>query len=194
MAVEFITRGRSGGYVHPGGGLRISRSFGTLVLETAVRAVGGCGSGAPGGASPDDSPSVAAVPEVIELSPSGGQSVVRIGDCLFRVSWRPGYHGQSAPHTTGWNSAARVALTLGPEHFPLRLRQWAPGDRIRTRGGTRKLKKLFAEHRIPREDRRRRPVLVDRSGRVIWVSGVAVAEWAWSESDEADLVIEIKNA
>jgi tRNA(Ile)-lysidine synthase len=83
---------------------------------------------------------------------------------------------------------------VGPEHFPLRLREWAPGDRIRTRGGTRKLKKLFAEHRISREDRRRRPVLVDRLGRVIWVSGVAVAEWAWSESDEADLVIEIKNA
>ena len=194
MAVEFITRGRSGGYVHPGGGLRISRSFGTLVFETAAHAVDGCGTGAPGGVSADDSPSGATVPEVIELSPSGGRSLVRIGDRSFRVSWRLGLRGQSSPHSTGWAPAARVALTVGPEHFPLRLREWAPGDRIRTRGGTRKLKKLFAEHRISCEDRRRRPVLVDRSGRVIWVSGVAVAEWAWSESDEADLVIEIKNA
>jgi len=62
------------------------------------------------------------------------------------------------------------------------------------RGGTRKLKKLFLEYRIPREDRMRSPVLVDRSGRVIWVSGVAVAEWARAEPAKADLVIEIENA
>lgn len=42
-------------------------------------------------------------------------------------------------------------------------------------GGTRKLKKLFNEQRIPAGERARVPVLVDSSDRVLWVAGVAVA-------------------
>ena len=179
MAVEFITRGRSGGWLHPAGGLRISRSFGALVLETAAQPVNGCGTGASEG---------------VDLTRAGGRSLARIGDRAFQVRWRPGVRGRRAHESAGWESCVRVALAVGPEHFPLRLREWVPGDRIRTHGGTRKLKKLFAEHRLSREDRGRRPVLVDRTGRVIWVSGVAVAEWARSEPREADLVIEIRDA
>ena len=194
MAVEFITRGRSGGSVQPGRGLRITRSFGTLVLQTVADAVNMRGAGAHGGVSPDHAASVVALPEVVELSQGSGRSVARIGDRAFQVSWGPGPCGRSAPDSIGRDSSARVALAVGPEQFPLRLREWTPGDSIHTRGGTRKLKKLFAEHRLSVEDRGRSPVLVDRSGRVIWVFGVAVAEWARSEPDEADLVIEIKNA
>jgi len=193
MAVEFITRGRSGGSVWPGNGLRITRSFDTLVLQTAAPAVDVRGPGAPGGVSPDHAP-FAALPEVVELSEGRGRSLARIGDREFHVRWGPGLRGWSAPESTGWDSLTHVALAVSPEQFPLRLREWAPGDRIRMHGGTKKLKKLFAEHRLSREDRRRCPVLADRSGRVIWVFGVAVAEWARSEPGEADLVIEIKNA
>ena len=193
MAVEFITRGRSGGSVQPGGGLRITRSFSTLVLQTAAHAVEMRGTGAPGGVSPDHFPSGVALPEVVELSQDRGRCLARIGDRAFQVRWGPGLRGRSAPDSIGWDASVRVALVVGPEQFPLRIREWAPGDRIRTRGGTRKLKKLFAEYRLSREDRSRSPVLVDRSGRVIWVIGVAVAEWARSEPEEADLVIEIKD-
>ncbi len=194
MAVEFITLGRSGGSVQPGGGLRITRSFDTLVLQIAAHAVDNRGTGAPGGVSPDHARFVVALPEVVELSECRGSSLARIGDRAFQVRWGPGLDGRSAPDSTGCDSLTRVALAVDPEQFPLRLREWAPGDRIRTHGGTKKLKKLFAEFRLSREDRRRCPVLADRSGRVIWVFGVAVAEWARSEPGEADLVIEIKNA
>lgn len=193
MAVEFITLGRSGGSVQAGGGLRITRSFDTLVLQTAAPAVDVRGPGAPGGGSPDHAP-FAVLPEVVELSECRGSCLARIGDRAFQVRWGPGPGGRSAPDSTAWDSLAGVALAVAPEQFPLRLREWAPGDRIRTHGGTKKLKKLFAEFRLSREDRRRCPVLADRSGRVIWVFGVAVAEWARSEPGEADLVIEIKNA
>ena len=194
MAVEFITRGRSGGRLHPGGGLQISRSFGTLVFETATPGEGTTGTGVTEGVCSNPAPPGVTLQAGVELSRGKGRSLARIGDRVFHVSWKSGTCGESAPEPTGWDLTGRVALAVGPEHFPLRLREWAPGDRIRTRGGTRKLKKLFLEHRISREDRMRRPVLVDRSGRVIWVSGLAVAEWARAEPVEADLLIEIENA
>jgi tRNA(Ile)-lysidine synthase len=194
MAVEFITRGRSGGHLHPGGGLRISRSFGTLVFETAKHGVDTTGAGDPGDVDSDLAPSRRTFQKGVELSHGKGKSLARIGDRAFQVRWKSGASGESVPESTGRDSSGRVALAVGPEHFPLRLREWVPGDRIRTRGGTRKLKKLFSEHRLSIEDRMRRPVLVDRSGRVIWVSGVAVADWARAEPMSADLVIEIENA
>jgi tRNA(Ile)-lysidine synthetase-like protein len=59
--------------------------------------------------------------------------------------------------------------------FPLELRGWAPGDRIRTAGGTRKVKKLLGERRVPRAARARVPVLADAQGTLLWLGGVALA-------------------
>jgi tRNA(Ile)-lysidine synthase len=51
------------------------------------------------------------------------------------------------------------------------VRGWEAGDRTRTAGGGRKLKKLFGELRIPREIRHGIPLLVDGRGEVIWIPG-----------------------
>ena len=48
-----------------------------------------------------------------------------------------------------------------------------PGDRILLSYGTKKLKKLLAEAKIPVKERARTPVLVDEGGLVLWVAGVA---------------------
>lgn len=57
--------------------------------------------------------------------------------------------------------------------FPLRLRPWRPGDRIRPLGlhGTQKLSDLFVNRKIPREERARIPILEDGVG-ILWVVGV----------------------
>ncbi|MBT8462333.1 MAG: tRNA lysidine(34) synthetase TilS, partial [Gemmatimonadetes bacterium] len=47
---------------------------------------------------------------------------------------------------------------------------------IRLAGGTRKLKKLFADRRIPLSERARLPVLADRLGNILWIEGLAIAE------------------
>ncbi|MSR35896.1 MAG: tRNA lysidine(34) synthetase TilS [Gemmatimonadetes bacterium] len=57
--------------------------------------------------------------------------------------------------------------------FPLRFRGRRPGDRIRLSYGSKKLKKLLGEARIPLSERERLPVLVDGEGQVLWVPGVA---------------------
>ena len=66
--------------------------------------------------------------------------------------------------------------------FPLELRGWAPGDRIRLAYGSKKLKKLFAERRVDRQTRASVPVLADAHGRILWVAGVARAEGVPAES------------
>ena len=58
----------------------------------------------------------------------------------------------------------------------------------------RKLKKLFGERSVPLGERSRIPVLVDCSGRVVWVPGLVTASWARPESTGADLVLEIADA
>jgi tRNA(Ile)-lysidine synthase len=70
--------------------------------------------------------------------------------------------------------------------WPLEVRSWLPGDRIRLRGGSRKLKRLFGDRRIPLSERGRIPVLSDAGGRVLWVWGMAKARLADPSSDERE--------
>jgi tRNA(Ile)-lysidine synthase len=76
----------------------------------------------------------------------------------------------------GSATRAALALELDPERR-ITVRSRRPGDRIRPLGCTyrRRLKELLIDHRIPREERSRLPLLcVD--GRIVWVPGVTVDE------------------
>ncbi|TYT74552.1 tRNA lysidine(34) synthetase TilS [Desulfobotulus mexicanus] len=57
--------------------------------------------------------------------------------------------------------------------FPLTIRAPLPGDRMHPwgRGGSRKLMRLFSEKKIPKELRRKRPVIAVKEG-IIWVPGL----------------------
>ena len=63
------------------------------------------------------------------------------------------------------------------ELFPLLVRGPSPGDRFRPQGmaGSKKLKDLFIDLKLPREARRR-AVLVFAAGRLLWVAGVRRCE------------------
>lgn len=60
---------------------------------------------------------------------------------------------------------------------PLRIRTWRPGDRFRPLGlrGSKKLQDLFVDAKIPREDRRRVPIVTDQKG-ILWVPGFRIDE------------------
>jgi tRNA(Ile)-lysidine synthase len=142
-AVEFTSCGSSGSAVPLGGGLELRIELGRLVLQ---------GRGVPTGGEP----------LVIPGSQAGRGDVV-VGGCRYRVGWGP------RPEDLTWSEAFDVADL----RFPLSVRGWTPGDRARMAYGTKKLKKLFLEARVPAAERRRRPVLVDCEGAVLWVPGVA---------------------
>lgn len=95
--------------------------------------------------------------------PGDGEGEAVVGGRPLRVAWTRGA------------GTGGVAFDPDALAFPLELREWRPGDRIRTAAGTKKLKKLFVEHRVPRPERQRVPVLVERNGVVVWVAGLARA-------------------
>lgn len=57
------------------------------------------------------------------------------------------------------------------------VRAWRDGDRIAPLGmdGSRKLQDLFVDARVPREERRRIPVVINGRGEVLWVAGQCVS-------------------
>lgn len=80
----------------------------------------------------------------------------------------------------------RVCLYVRPPvwaRFPL------PGDRLRPawRGGTRKLKDLFVEFRIPAWDRSTWPVILDGGG-IVWAPVLGVAEHAASPAEGSEAI------
>jgi tRNA(Ile)-lysidine synthase len=145
--VEFISEGRSGGRVMVGGGLQVWREFDRIVVAR-------------------EAPQAPA--DELLVHERAGSGSMRIGERALEVSWRPVSAGASLPE--------RIAVAVSPGHYPLMFRGWREGDRIRLAGGTRKLKKLFGDRRIPVSERAGLPVLADRLGNILWVEGLATAE------------------
>lgn len=150
--VEFIRRGVSGGGVDLAAGLRLTREYDRLRL------------GSPGGERPDR--------ELEIVAAGSGRGTAELGGRTYEVRWNVGRHADPGTSGSRWS----VDLAAGALVFPLRLRGPRPGDRIRTRAGTRKLKKVWSERRVPRSRREQVPVLATADGTVVWVVGHAVAE------------------
>jgi tRNA(Ile)-lysidine synthase len=60
--------------------------------------------------------------------------------------------------------------------FPWLVRYFQPGDRFRPSGmdSHQKIKEFFINHKVPREERRRVPIL-ESAGQIIWLSGHRIA-------------------
>jgi len=144
--LEFTRGGASGRSLELPGGLRIQREFDRFRIEEAR--------------DPGEN-------RFLTVSaPDKGSGTACIGGRPLFVRWG---RGPVDP------SAEGIALPLSGLRFPLRLRGWFPGDRILLSYGSKKLKKLLAEARVPAGERKTVPVLVDGEGSVLWVAGVAVS-------------------
>ncbi|MFQ5530945.1 MAG: tRNA lysidine(34) synthetase TilS, partial [Gemmatimonadota bacterium] len=123
-----------------------------------------------------------------ELSIPGvraGESILRLRSRAFRVRWGPGVGSV--------RRGTRVALSVPRDHYPLTVRGWQAGDRIRMPAGSRKVKRVFGEARIPAWARHSIPIVADRTGSVLWIAGLTrgVDE---DEAQDQKLVIEIEDA
>lgn len=148
-AVEFINDGSSGRRVDVGGGLKLGRDFDTFWM------------GDPAAWQSDPTP--------LRIPPdSSGRATVRIGGRDVRVEWT----GERPDRAAG----RRLPIPRSFRHVALLVRDREPGDRIRLSGGTRRLKEVFIDRRIPASWRARLPVVAEESGEVLWVPGVAVSD------------------
>ena len=148
LASEFACSGGSGRSIDLPGGAVLSRAFERLVIARAATRIAG--------RQPSDHARFVAVP-----APGEGAAEGRSGGAAFLARWS----------TRG--SVGGERLSIPALRFPILFRSWRPGDRIRLPAGTRKLKKVFGDARLPRPARARRPVVADSGGRILWVPGVA---------------------
>tara|TARA_B100000700_G_scaffold326378_1_gene437762 strand:- start:8834 stop:9205 length:372 start_codon:yes stop_codon:yes gene_type:complete len=103
---------------------------------------------------------------VVIKSASQGDSEVRLAGKSYRVLWAEEPSSDSEKEDEAFFELAGLS-------FPLEVRARAPGDRLHKSVGSRKVKKLMLERRIPIGQREMMPVIVDARGKVLWVPGVA---------------------
>lgn len=157
-AVEFISCSASGQRLDLPHQVVLTREFDRLVLGHARKR------------GPDETLLVPGP------GPGGGEFVV--GGRAMRARWSAG--GEPSGTWIEHFSPSRL-------HFPLRLRGWDPGDRIRFSYGSKKLKKVFGEHRVPVHRRHRWPVVADARDAVLWIPGLARSDLAVPGADEDDV-------
>lgn len=144
VAVDFAASGASGRAIDLGGALTLGLELDRAVLGRAL----------PAGEE-----------RVLRIEDAGpGSGAVVLAGAAIPVAW-----GGDAPE----HRLRTERFRLETLHFPLVVRSRRPGDRIRLSGGTKKVKKVLLESRIPPSERHRVPLVVDAEGRVLWVPGVA---------------------
>jgi tRNA(Ile)-lysidine synthase len=154
MALSFISSAPSGRVLQLPGGIRITTEFGTARIERAPAE------------APETEPD-----EPLRIA--GDED----GEGRFVIGGRPGIARWTCGPADGADEEGHtLRMAAQGVRLPLVLRGRAPGDRIRTRAGTRPLKKVLGEARVPLRARRALPVLADADGAVLWVPGVARAD------------------
>ncbi len=149
IALKFINTGISGRAIDLAGGVVLRREFDRLIIERGARR------------------EVARHDQGLQIhEPRSASGDVNLGGVSWRVSW-----GRGTPSHLASCVDANASFQLAELDFPLTVRGWRAGDRIRLPGGTRKLKRVFADRRIGRSQRGAYPLLVDRTG-VLWIVGL----------------------
>lgn len=162
--LEFCENAKSGAALRVGDRVTIERAFDRLRIVRSAQR---------------DAPEAS-----VRLENETGAARLRVAGCSYDVEWSIGHDRSSS----GERFDAAV-LAQQPE-----MRGWLPGDRITLPYGTKKLKKLFAERRIPASDRGRVPILADNQGRVLWAAGVARSVHALPSDTGPALNITVRNA
>lgn len=101
---------------------------------------------------------------------------VDLGEAGLRITAFHETLGNSEPLPRG----KRVAVHAGAVRPPLTVRGRRPGDRFWPLGQSqpKKLKEFLIDRKVPRDRRVILPMVLDASGRILWVCGVEIAHWA----------------
>jgi tRNA(Ile)-lysidine synthase len=166
LAVQFITSGSSGSALELGGGVELRRDFDRLRLVRMTEEASSANTRQGGleGSTP--------IPRLAIASPGSGAGTIELGGRAYALRWRAAGDDPDEAHALEAAHWDRATFAPNELSFPVCVRGWQPGDRARIPGGRRrKLKKVFREMRVPKQERGRVPVLVDSEGLVVWVAG-----------------------
>jgi tRNA(Ile)-lysidine synthase len=126
-------------------------------------------------------------PFEVEVSASGRTLIEELG----KEVWVEEFNGQLNPGDLA-QSPEVVFLDYQRLQFPLRMRNFRPGDRFQPLGvkGEQKLKEFFIDHKIPRFERPGIPLLISED-RVVWVVGHRISEGV-KVTEQTNRVLRIK--
>lgn len=158
-AIEFTRTSSSGRSLTLPGGIRLNREFDRFALKGLAGDPDGTDQNGPLDPGTGKGEGTLTLP-----GPEAGSGRVTVGGRCFEAVWGP-----EEPE----NCQNLVGIPVSEVTFPLSFREWEKGDRIQLPYGTKKLKKLFGEARVPQNERSRTPVLSDAAGRILWVAGLA---------------------
>lgn len=76
-------------------------------------------------------------------------------------------------------------------HLPLFIRTRKKGDRVAVKGltGTKKLKDIFINEKIPLKERDSWPILVDSSNQILWVPGLKKTKFDKTNEEKYDIIL-----
>ncbi|MGD0152931.1 MAG: tRNA lysidine(34) synthetase TilS [Thermacetogeniaceae bacterium] len=174
--LDFLSRGDSTGTVQLPHGVWVNKCFGYLTVAVSPAVGAGKGSGQPEAAARRNVPILLQVPGETGLPELGMSIKARL------VNITPGTAGDArclVPEQRGaarlWDADAANTAWFDYDclELPLAVRCRQVGDCLRPFGmqGTKKLKKLFGEFRLPSSGRDSVPLVIDRS-QIIWVVGL----------------------
>lgn len=184
---RFIVGGRTGGALTLPSGLRVALGYDKLSLthaaDTAQRHDGA--DGADGAAEAPMDMWLLPIPGAVDLSALGWRLVASL------IATPPGLEGDALPpipreapltHAGGSAASHRAELRVYLDadclaSGALTLRAWRPGDRMRPLGmaSEKKLQDIFSDAKVPRDARRRLPIVCSGE-RIVWVTGVRIAD------------------
>lgn len=177
-------------------GARVAPDLADVDVVLAVSASGGPAAGQAAGLrverfAPDavlltgESSRPLAVVHTHELLVPGSVDLPELGPGC-RLSAEPPIREQGQPADAPYRLRLKRAVPT-----PLTVRARLPGDRIRPAGldGTKKLQDLLVDRKVPRRERDRVPVVVDATGRIVWVVGHAADDAAVAAAGEDDVIV-----
>ena len=75
--------------------------------------------------------------------------------------------------------------------FPLYVRTRKDGDKMEIKGleGTKKIKDIFIDSKIPKEERDVWPILTDKTGKIVWLPGIKKSKFNKQKIENYDIII-----
>lgn len=84
-----------------------------------------------------------------------------------------------------------IKLNTKDIKLPLHIRTKKEGDKIKIKGlnGSKKIKDIFIDEKIPKEERKIYPILTDDKDNVLWIPGLKKSEFDKSKTKNYDIII-----
>ena len=82
-------------------------------------------------------------------------------------------------------------LNIEDIQLPLIVRNRISGDRIHIKGmnGTKKVKEIFIENHISKEEREKWPILVDGHDEILWIPGLKKSKYNKQKNENCDIIL-----